>query len=118
MTTRDLDANELKMTIQDSKLAMLGIKRVSFAIETRSEIIRKITCILERRLSTFLKNTKTKLLKYCSTMPNVRQSLLEVNAILRKLKQAACYPKPLEDDKTGEKSDEQEIDEILQRFVA
>lgn len=117
MTTRDFDANELKMTIH-AKLAPLGIKRVGFVIETCSEIIRKITCILERRLSNFLKQTKTKLLKYSSTMPNVRQSLLEVNAILRKLKQAAHYPKPLEDDKTGEQNDDKEIDEILQRFVA
>lgn len=117
MTTRDFDSNELKMTIR-AKLVTLGIKRFRFIIETRSEIIRKITCILERRLSTFLKNTKTKLLNYSSILRNVRQSLLEVNAILRKLKQAARYPKPLEDDETGEESDEQEIDEILQRFVA
>lgn len=44
----------------------------------------------------------------------VDSSLLEVNAILKRLKQAKCYPEPLAETVEPDKN---EIDNILQRFV-
>lgn len=116
MTTDHIDNKRLKFTIVE-KMTTLRITSVEFVIEIRSEIIKKITCILEQRLTEYLTQTKIKLMEHSSLAPNVRQSLLEVNAIIRKLKQAACYPESLEEDGDGEKTVDKEIDEILQRFV-
>lgn len=116
MTTDHIDDKRLKFTIVE-KMTTLRITGVEFVIEIRSEILKKITCILEQRLTEYLTQTKIKLLEHSSFTPNVRQSLLEVKVILRKLKQAACYPKPLAEDGDGEETVDKEIDEILQRFV-
>lgn len=115
-TTDYIDDMILKFTIVE-KMKTLQITSVEFVDEIRSEIIKKITCILEPRLTEYLTQIKIKLLEHSSLTSNVRQSLLEVNAILRKLKRAACYLEPLAEDEDGEKTVDREIDEILQRFV-
>lgn len=49
---------------------------------------------------------------------NVRSSLCEVNAILmiRRLKQAACYPEPYTNEEEEEDPKEKKVDKILHRF--
>lgn len=82
-------------------------------MKTRSIIVQNITCILEQMLSSYLVGTKKTLLDHSHTHC-VDSSLLEVNAILKRLKQAKCYPEPLAEIVEPEKN---EIDNILQRFV-
>lgn len=101
---------EKKLIIETMRI--LGIDKVEFIIKTRSEIVGKITCILEHILSYYLVGTKQILLEH-SHNRKVDSSLLEVNAILKRLKQAECYPKPLDGFVEPENN---EIDNILQRF--
>lgn len=76
------------------KIMTLGISRVEVVIKRRSEIVQRITCTLEQILSSYLVGTKEILLDHSHTH-KVDSSLLEVNAILKRLKQAECYPEPL-----------------------
>lgn len=95
------------------KIMTLGISRVEVVIKRRSEIVQRITCTLEQILSSYLVGTKEILLDHSHTH-KVDSSLLEVNAILKRLKQAECYPEPL----VGfVETANNEIDNILQRFV-
>lgn len=70
---------------------------VEFVTDNRSEIINKMTLILERKLMKYLEEIKTKLFDYSRTH-TVGSRFFEVNAILRRLKQAACYPEALTDE--------------------
>lgn len=90
----------------------IGITKVEVVMKTRSIIVQNITCILEQMLSSYLVGTKKTLLDHSHTHC-VDSSLLEVNAILKRLKQAKCYPEPLAEIVEPEKN---EIDNILQRF--
>lgn len=105
-------SNDKKYTIEKIMMT-LGITEVEVVIKTRSEIVQKMTCILEQFLSSYLVGTKEILLDHSHTH-KVDSSLLEVNAILKRLKQAKCYPEPLVEFVEPENN---EIDNILQRFV-
>nr|XP_034330193.1 uncharacterized protein LOC117690335 isoform X3 [Crassostrea gigas] len=94
------------------KIMTLGISRVEVVIKRRSEIMQRITCTLEQILSSYLVGTKEILLDHSHTH-QVDSSLLEVNAILKRLKQAECYPEPLVGFVEPANN---EIDNILQRF--
>lgn len=76
------------------KIRILGITKVEVVMKTRSEIVQKLTCSLEHILSSYLVGTKQKLFNHFHTHI-VDASLLEVIAILKRLKQAECYPEPL-----------------------
>lgn len=102
--TRRLDNFEVKKAVFASSDGLL---------ETT---ITEMTCILEQRLSDCLNQVKIKLPKCSSGRQSIRSSLREVNAILRRLKQAACYPEILRDDEKEEESEEQKIKEELERF--
>lgn len=104
-------SNDKKIIMK--KMRTLGITKVEVIIQTRSEIVVKITCVLEHILSSYLVGTKQILLDH-SHSHKVDSSLLEVNAILKRLKQAECYPEPLAGFVEPENN---EIDNILQRFV-
>lgn len=104
-------SNDKKIIMK--KIRTLGITKVEVIIKTRSEVVQKITCILEHTLSSYLGGTKQILLDHSHTH-KVESSLLEVNAILKRLKQAECYPEPLAE---FVKPENNEIDNILQRFV-
>lgn len=82
-------SNDKKIIMK--KIRTLGITKVEVIIKTRSEVVQKITCILEHTLSSYLGGTKQILLDHSYTH-KVESSLLEVNAILKRLKQAECYP--------------------------
>lgn len=101
------------------RLFNFKVKKAVFASpdELLETTITEITCILEQRLSDCLDQVRIKLPHCSSGKQNIRSSLLEVNAIIRRLKQAACYPDILQDDEKDEESDEQKIKEELQRFV-
>lgn len=104
-------SNDKKIIMK--KMRTLGITKVEVIIKTRSEIVVKITCVLEHTLSSYLVGTKQILLDH-SHSHKVDSNLLEVNAILKRLKQAECYPEPLAGFVEPENN---EIDDILQRFV-
>lgn len=91
----------------------IGITKVEFVMKTRSIIVQNITCILEQMLSSYLEGTNKTLLEHSHTQ-YVDSSLLEVNAILKRLKQAKCYPEPLTEIVEPENN---EIGNILLRFV-
>lgn len=91
----------------------VGITKVEVLMKTRSIIVQNITSILEQMLSSYLEETKKILFDHSHTH-YVDSSLLEVNAILKRLKQAKCYPEPLAEIVEPENK---EIDNILQRFV-
>lgn len=91
------------------------IEEVEFVIETRSEMISKLTCILEKRLSKYLKQIQEKLIKYSPPTENTGSGLCEVNAILRRLKQAERYPENLTENDEDNESDHLEINRILNR---
>lgn len=118
-------------SVLSKEMAKHGVLHVEFVDGNRPAIISSLTCILEERISQHLKQIRTELLTYCcptSTIKTqflnywcptsaIRSSLVEVNAILRRLKQASSYPEPfVENDE--ERPDKKEINEILQRFVA
>lgn len=104
-------SNDKKIIMK--KMRTLGITKIEVIIKTRSEIVVKITRVLEHMLSSYLVGTKQILLDHSHTH-KVDSSLLEVNAILKRLKQAECYPEPLAEFVEPENN---EIDNILQRFV-
>lgn len=113
------------------EIAKHGVLHVEFVDGNRLAIISSLTCILEKGISQHLEHIRTNLLKYrspTSTFPNfiwnvlhptsaIRSSLVEVNALLKRLKQASSYPEPLVEN-GEERTDKKEIDEILKRFVA
>lgn len=113
------------------EMAKHGILDVEFVDGNRPAIISSLTCVLEERISQHLKQIRTKLLTYWSPTSTIktkllnfwcptsaiRSSLVEVNAILRRLKQASSYPEPFIENEE-ERPDKKEINEILQRFVA
>lgn len=72
-----------------SKLSERVLELESFGVEfvtnNRSEIIKKMTLILERKLMKYLEEIKTKLFDFSRTH-NVGSRFFEVNAILRRLK--------------------------------
>lgn len=104
----------MKSTLKENVLE-LGNLNVENVIENRSEILSKMTRVLEQRLVVYLEETKMKLRDY-SRHHNVRSSLCEVNAILRRLKQAACYPEPYTNEEEEEDPQEKEVDKILHRL--
>lgn len=113
--TLDIFNNEkMKSTLKENVLE-LGNLNVEIVTENRSDILFRMTRVLEQRLVVYLEQTKMKLRDY-SRHHNVRSSLGEVNAILRRLKQAAGYSEPYTDDEEEEQSQEKEVDKILQRF--
>ena len=57
---------------------------------TRSEIISKMTCILEDRFSRYLLKAQ-KALRIYTNHQFARASMLEVNALLKRLRQAELY---------------------------
>lgn len=96
-----------------------GITTVDFVGESRSSIISKMTLILEKRIFCLLQTVKAKLLEYsCSN--NVETSLLEVNAVLKRLTKAESYPNVITEDavefemETGKN----EVIELLKRSVS
>lgn len=113
------------------EMAKHGVLHVGFVDGNRPAIISKLTCILEERISQHLEKIRTELLKYCSPTSTIktqnlnywcptsaiRSSLVEVNAILRRLTQASSYPEPFIENEE-ERPDKKEINEILERFVA
>nr|XP_022339364.1 uncharacterized protein LOC111134534 isoform X3 [Crassostrea virginica] len=103
-------------TTDDSK--KFGFTHVEFVEKSRYDIISKMTCILEKRITVDLQNIKHRLIQ-CSSTQNVGSRLLEVHAILRRLRQAACYPVLITEDDEEEDVGEienAEVDEIIERF--
>ena len=102
-------------TTDDSE--KFGFTHVEFVEKSRYDIISKMTCILEKRITVDLQNIKHKLIQ-CSSTQNVGSRLLEVHAILRRLRQAACYPDLITEDDEEEDVGEienAEVDEIIER---
>ena len=92
------------------------ITDVSFEEESRSKIITKMTCILEKRIVHYLQNIKDKLTKSPRTQA-VNASLLEANAVLKRLKQAECYPDMESEDAKLIEKETEKVDKILKRYV-
>ena len=92
------------------------ITDVSFEEESRSKIITKMTCILEKRIVHYLQNIKDKLTK-CPRTQAVNASLLEANAVLKRLKQAECYPDMESEDAKLIEKETEKVDKILKRYV-
>lgn len=114
MTSEIFDNEQMKSALKENVLE-LGNLNVEFVFDDRSEILSKMTRVLEQRLIVYLEQTKMKLHDY-SRHHNVRLSLREVKAILRRLKQAACYPEPFKDEEEEEDPQEKEVEEILKSF--
>lgn len=114
MTSDIFDNEQMKSALKENVLK-LGNLNVEFVFDDRSEILSKMTRVLEQRLIVYLEQTKMKLRDY-SRHHNVRLRLREVKAILRRLKQAACYPEPFKDEEEEEDLQEKEVEEILKRF--
>lgn len=89
-----------------------GFIHIEFVLGTRSEIINRLTLMLEKRVSDYLEEIQRKLLECPCPTYTTRTSLSEVNSILRRLKQASCYPLSEDDD---EKANHKEIYEIIDR---
>lgn len=91
---------------------------IEFVVESYEEIIGRITVTLEQRISDFLKSIQEELKRSDQKTYETSKLLLGVNAFLRRLKQAECYPMSLREEDpnmpiamTGHK----DIDEILDR---
>lgn len=97
------------------EVSKLGMSDIKFAIETRSEIINTATCILEKRLYDHLQLSK-KMLREYSHSHSVWSNMLEVNAILRRIKPAAGFAEVLSEEKDDD-SDYFEIEQLLQRYL-
>ncbi|XP_078312647.1 uncharacterized protein LOC144619154 isoform X3 [Crassostrea virginica] len=89
---------------------------IEFVVESYEEIIGRITVTLEQRISNFLKSIQEELNRSDQKTYETSKLLLAVNAFLRRLKQAECYPMSLREEDpnmpiamTGHK----DIDEIL-----
>lgn len=117
VTKMDNIYNEPLRTKLIKEVNKYGIAEVEFVIEARSEIISKLTCVLEKRLSKYLKQIQEKLIRYTPPTENAGSSLCEVNAILRRLKQAERYPENLTENDEENESDHLEINRILKRFA-
>lgn len=117
VTKMDNFYNEPLRTKLIKEVNKYGIADVEFVIEDRSEIISKLTCVLEKRLSKYLKQIQEKLIRYAPPTENAGSSLCEVNAILRRLKQAERYPGNLTENDEDNESDHLEINRILKRFA-
>lgn len=117
VTKMDNFYNEPLRTKLIKEVNTYGIAEVEFVIETPSEIISKLTCVLEKRLSKYLKQFQEKLIRYAPPTENAGSSLCEVNAILRLLKQAERYPKDLTENDEDNESDHLKINRILKRFA-
>lgn len=117
MPNERFDEEEFESILQKETLK-LKVKKINIEseIELPDEIIKEMTCILDGRLSDYLEKTRIKLLAD-SLGHNVKDSLFEVNAILRRLKQAAHYPAPLTED-VENISYCKKVDEIVQRYGA
>lgn len=113
--TPDKHSDERLKSRLSERVLELESFNTEFVTDKCSEIIKKMTLVLERRLMKYLEEIKTKLLDYSRTH-NVGSRLFEVNAILRRLKQAACYPEPLTDEIEDDETERNEIDGILHRF--
>ena len=86
---------------------------------TRSEIISKMTCILEDRFSRYLLKAQ-KALRIYTSHQFARASMLEVNALLKRLRQAERYQDFVGDnviqlEKVPVNSKKDDILEILER---
>lgn len=117
VTKMDNFYNEPLRTKLIKEVNKYGIAEVEFVIENRSEIISKLTCVLEKRLSKYLKQIQEKLIRYAPPTENAGSSLCEVNAILRRLKQAEIYPENLTENDEDNESHHLEINRILKRFA-
>lgn len=117
VTKSDISNNEPMRTNLIKEVNKYGIEKVEFVIETRSEMISKLTCVLEKRLSKYLKQIQEKLIRYSQPKENAGSSLCEVNAILRRLKQAELYRENLTKNDEDNESDHLEINRILKRFA-
>lgn len=115
VTKMDNFYNEPLRTKLIKEVNTYGIAEVEFVIETPSEIISKLTCVLEKRLSKYLKQFQEKLIRYAP--PTENESLCEVNAILRRLKQAERYPEDLTANDEDNELDHLKINRILKRFA-
>lgn len=116
VTKSDISNNEPLRTNLIKEVNKYGIEKVEFVIETRSEMISKLTCVLEKRLSKYLKQIQEKLIRYSQPTENAGSSLCEVNAILRRLKQAELYRENLTKNDEDNESDHLEINRILKSF--
>lgn len=117
VTKMDNFYNEPLRTKLIKEVNKYGIAEVEFVIETRSEVIKGLTCVLEKRLSKYLKQIQEKLIRYAPPTEKAGSSLCEVNAILRRLKQAERYPEDLTENDEDNESDHLEINRILKRFA-
>lgn len=115
--TSDKHSDERLKSKLSERVLELESFGVEFVTDNRSEIINKMTLILERKLMKYLEEIKTKLFDFSRTH-NVGSRFFEVNAILRRLKQAACYPEALIDEIEDDETERNEIDGILHRFGA
>lgn len=88
-----------------------------FVNKTRKEVIDKLTCVLEKRLTEYLKQIQEELNRYSPPTGNAASSLCEVNAILRRLKQAERYPDDLTENDDENGTEHLEVNRVLQRFV-
>lgn len=88
-----------------------------FVIKTRKEVIDKLTCVLEKRLTEYLKQIQEELNRYSPPTGNAASSLCEVNAILRRLKQAERYPEDLTENDDENGIEHLDVNRVLQRFV-
>lgn len=113
--TSDKHSDERLKSKLSERVLELESFGVEFVTDNRSEIINKMTLILERKLMKYLEEIKTKLFDFSRTH-NVGSRFFEVNAILRRLKQAACYPEALIDEIEDDETERNEIDGILHRF--
>lgn len=117
VTKMDNFNNETLRTNLIKEVNKYGIVEVEFVLETRSEVINRLTCVLEKRLSKYLKQIQEKLIRYSPPTGNAESSLRKVNAILRRLKQAERYPENLTENDDDNESDNIEINKILKRFA-
>lgn len=113
LTTDNYD-NERLRSVLIEEVSKLGMSDIKFAIETRSEIINTATCILEKRLYDHLQLSK-KMLREYSHSHSVWSNMLEVNAILRRIKPAAGFAEVLSEEEDDD-SDYFEIEQLLQSF--
>ncbi|XP_062588789.1 uncharacterized protein LOC134250434 isoform X2 [Saccostrea cucullata] len=86
---------------------------VDFVAKRRCEVITKMTCILEKRILDALEEAQRNLYELPLT-ENVDTSLWEVRSIIRRLKQAACYPQLLQEIDHFYKRGT--VDDMLQSF--
>lgn len=109
--------NEPLKTKLIKEVSTYGVTQVEFVIETRSDVIAKLTCVLEKKLTDYLQLIKKYLRENSSGTKHYGSSLCEVNAVLRRLKQAERYPGDLTENDDEDEIEHLKINSILQRFV-